>query len=62
MIFAMPPVRPFEVPDRLLRRASEGRPPAVGPEDYDVIGKDGEVIGRIARTQPALEASHGCGL
>jgi hypothetical protein len=51
----MPPVRPFEVPALLLRRASESRPPAVGPEDYDVIGKDGEVIGRIMRaaTGPA---------
>jgi hypothetical protein len=24
----------------------------VGPDDYDVIGKDGEVIGRIVRTTP----------
>jgi hypothetical protein len=46
----MPPVRPFAVPALLLRRASESRPPALGPEDYDVIGKDGEVIGRIVRT------------
>ena len=46
----MPPVRPLEIPSLLLRRASENRPLAVGPDDYDVIGKDGEVIGRIVRT------------
>jgi hypothetical protein len=46
----MPPVRPLEVPALLLRRASESRPLAVGPDDYDVIGKDAEVIGRIVRT------------
>jgi hypothetical protein len=46
----MPPVRPLAVPALLLRRASESRPLAVGPDDYDVIGKDGEVIGRIVRT------------
>ena len=46
----MPPVRPLEVPSFLLRRSSESRPLAVGPDDYDVIGKDGEIIGRIVRT------------
>jgi hypothetical protein len=47
---AMPPVRPLEVPALLLRRSSESRPLAVGPDDYDVVGKDAEVIGRIVRT------------
>jgi hypothetical protein len=46
----MPPVRPLEIPSLLLRRASESRPLAVGPDDYDVVGKDREVIGRIVRT------------
>jgi hypothetical protein len=46
----MPPVRSLELPALLLRRASEERPPATGPEDYDVIGVDGEVVGRIVRT------------
>jgi hypothetical protein len=32
--------------DILLRRV-EGRPGADGLDDYDVIGKDGEIIGRI---------------
>jgi hypothetical protein len=49
MIPIMPPVRQLEVPALLLRRASESRPPAVGPEDYDVIGVDGEIVGRIVR-------------
>ena len=46
----MPPVRPLEIPSLPLRRASESRPLAVGPDDYDVIEKDGEVIGRIVKT------------
>jgi hypothetical protein len=46
----MPPVRPLEIPSLLLRRASESRPLAVGPDDYDVVGKDAEVIGRVVRT------------
>jgi hypothetical protein len=46
----MPPVRPLEIPSLLLRRSSESRPLAVGPDDYDVIGKDGEVTGRIVKT------------
>jgi hypothetical protein len=33
--------------DLLLRRASESRPGAEGQDDYDVIGADGLVIGRI---------------
>jgi hypothetical protein len=33
--------------DILLRRGSESRPDADGLDDYDVIGKDGEIIGRI---------------
>src|SRR5262249_39499551 len=33
--------------DRLLRHASESRPGADGQDDYDVIGTDGLVIGRI---------------
>jgi hypothetical protein len=51
----MPPVRPLEIPSLLLRRASERRPPATGPDDYDVIGSDGEIVGRIVRngTGPA---------
>jgi hypothetical protein len=31
----------------LLRRAPEGRPPAEGPDDYDVIGADRMIVGRI---------------
>jgi hypothetical protein len=46
---AMPPVRPIPIPALLLRRASESRPPAQGPDDYDVVGNDGEVIGRIVK-------------
>jgi hypothetical protein len=33
--------------DLLLHRASESRPGADGLDDYDVIGPDGLVIGRI---------------
>jgi hypothetical protein len=33
--------------DLILRRASERRTGAEGPDDYDVIGVDGLVIGRI---------------
>ena len=33
--------------DLLLRRAREHRPGADGADDYDVIGQDGLVIGRI---------------
>jgi hypothetical protein len=33
--------------DLLLRRAPVRRPGADGPDDYDVIGTDGQVIGRI---------------
>ena len=47
----MPPVRPFETPALLLRRASESRPPAVGPDDYDVIGRDSEILGRVLRAR-----------
>jgi hypothetical protein len=47
----MPPVRPIETPALLLRRASEPRPPALGPDDYDVISKDGNIIGRIVRAR-----------
>jgi hypothetical protein len=36
--------------DLLLRRASERRPGAEGLDDYDVIGTDGLVIGRIFKT------------
>jgi hypothetical protein len=35
--------------DILLRRVSESRPGADGLDDYDVIGTDGAVIGRIAK-------------
>ena len=35
----------------LLRRASESRPPAVGPDDYDVIGRGGEILGRVLRAR-----------
>ena len=38
------------VPDLLLRRASGRRPSAQWPDDYDVVGADGEVIGRIFKT------------
>ena len=33
--------------DLLLRRVPEGRPGADGQDDYDVIGADGMIIGRI---------------
>jgi hypothetical protein len=33
--------------DILLRRVSQSRPGADALDDYDVIGKDGSVIGRI---------------
>jgi hypothetical protein len=33
--------------DLLLCRASESRPSADGQDDYDVIGTDGLIIGRI---------------
>ena len=33
--------------DLLLRRVSERRPGADGQDDYDVIGADGMIIGRI---------------
>ena len=36
--------------DLLLRRVTEGRPGAEAPDDYDVIGTDGRVIGRILKT------------
>ena len=36
--------------DLLLRRASGRRPSAQWPDDYDVVGADGEVIGRIFKT------------
>jgi hypothetical protein len=35
--------------DLLLRRVSANRARAQGPDDYDVIGGDGMVIGRIFR-------------
>jgi hypothetical protein len=35
--------------DLLLRRASESRPGTDGQDDYDVIGADGLVIGRISK-------------
>jgi hypothetical protein len=33
--------------DLLLRRISESRPGADGQDDYDVIGQDGSIVGRI---------------
>ena len=36
--------------DLLLRRVSKSRAGADGPEDYDVAGPDGLVVGRIFRT------------
>jgi hypothetical protein len=47
----MPPVRPIETPPLLLRRAAESRPPAVRPDDYDVVGRDGEILGRVLRAR-----------
>lgn len=40
--------------DLLLRRVSKSRAGADGPEDYDVAGPDGLVVGRIfkANTSP----------
>ena len=42
--------------DILLRKAQAGRAGAEGDDDYDVIGADGIVIGRIfkATTSPAV--------
>jgi hypothetical protein len=44
------------VTDLLLRKAQAGRAGAQGDDDYDVIGADGMVIGRIfkATTSPAV--------
>ena len=44
-----------EASDLLLRQVSAGRAGAEGADDYDVIGADGLVIGRIfkATTAPA---------
>jgi hypothetical protein len=36
--------------DLLFRRVSEGRVGVEAPDDYDVIGADGSVIGRIFKT------------
>jgi hypothetical protein len=36
--------------DMLLRRAFESRPGAEGLDDYDVIGADGLIVGRIFKT------------
>ena len=36
--------------DVLLRRVTEGRAGAEAPDDYDVNGDDGRVIGRIFKT------------
>jgi hypothetical protein len=33
--------------DLLLRRVSESRPDTDGQDDYDVVGPDGMIIGRI---------------
>lgn len=41
------------MPDLLLHRASGRRPSAQWPDDYDVIGADGQVIGRIFRAVAA---------
>jgi hypothetical protein len=38
------------VSDLLLRQVTEGRAGAEAPDDYDVIGDDGRVIGRIFKT------------
>jgi hypothetical protein len=35
------------VRDLVLRRSNESRAGADGPDDYDVIGINGEVVGRI---------------
>jgi hypothetical protein len=37
--------------DLLLHRASESRPGADGQDDYDVIGSNGLVIGRIFKAK-----------
>jgi hypothetical protein len=42
--------------DLLLQRASESRPGADGRDDYDVIGADGLVIGRIFKANRAALA------
>ena len=45
----MPPLRPRHI-RALLLCASEADRLQTGSEDYDVIGKDGEVVGRIMKT------------
>jgi hypothetical protein len=39
--------------DLLLRRVSDSRPGAEAPDDYDVIGADGLIIGRIFKATQA---------
>jgi hypothetical protein len=51
LISPMPPVRPVEIPNLMLRRISEPRPPASGPDDFDVINRDGIAIGRVLRAR-----------
>ena len=47
--------------DLLLRRARVNRPGADGADDYDVIGQDGLVIGRIFKATrfPNEAPTHG---
>jgi hypothetical protein len=47
----------------LLRKAQAVRAGAEGEDDYDVIGADGMVIGRIfkATTSPGVGTPPGCG-
>jgi hypothetical protein len=40
------------MPGLLLSRVSPSRNPSVGTDDYDVVGPDGWVIGRIFRRGP----------
>src|SRR5262245_49635359 len=47
--------------DLLLRKAQAGRAGAQGDEDYDVIGPDGIVIGRIFMATTSPGVGHRCG-
>jgi hypothetical protein len=47
--------------DILLRKAQAGRAGAQGDNDYDIIGTDGMVIGRIFEATTSLREHPGCG-
>jgi hypothetical protein len=45
------------VSDLLLRRASQHRAGAEGADDYDVVGADGLIIGRIFKATQSPEGT-----